>query len=74
LFLKELQHVLPRSILKGVNWVKDPINKFANVVNWDNNSKKYVHSGITIRKSGCLDFYSNYRLVEETKSSFKETV
>jgi hypothetical protein len=46
----------------------------ANVVVWDNFNKKYAHAGITIRESGCLDFYYNYRLVEETKASFKDTV
>ena len=33
---------------------------------WEEKLKRYMHCGIALRKSGSLDFYYNFRLVEET--------
>lgn len=74
LYLQEIQHVFPRSLVQGFKWTPDPIKKCVNVIHWDNTSEKYAQSGIAIRESGSLDFYYNYRLVEETKGSFKDTI
>lgn len=72
IFFIELQCMMPRNIMKD-RWKNDPITKFSNLMTRDTKGN-FLHSGITMRKSGCIDFYSNFRLVEETQASVEATV
>lgn len=55
--------------------IGDSITKLSNILYWESALKKYVHCGIALRKSGSIDFYYNFRLVEETCSTlYKATM
>jgi hypothetical protein len=44
----------------------------SNSLYWEEKLKKYMHCGIALRKSGSLDFYYNFRHVEETDPTLEK--